>query len=82
MLVDGGSDKLEIRQGEYGNYVPGLTECPVGSIEDVFKLFSQAETNRATASTNMNEHSSRSHMMLTINVVSENIRTHVSSVGS
>ena len=81
LLVDGAYDKLEIRQGDHGNYVPGLTECPVGSIEDVFKLFSQAETNRATASTNMNEHSSRSHMMLTINVVSENIRTHVSSRG-
>lgn len=81
LLVDGGSDKLEIRQGEHGNHVPGLTECGVSSIEDVFNLFGQAERNRATASTNMNEHSSRSHMMLTINVVSENIRTGATSRG-
>lgn len=81
LLVDGGFDKLEIRQGEHGNYVPGLTECRVASIEDVFQLFSQAERNRATASTNMNEHSSRSHMMLTINVVSENRRTGAVSRG-
>ena len=81
LLVNGSYDKLEVRQGEHGNHVPGLTECPVSSIEDVFKLFSQAEMNRATASTNMNEHSSRSHMMLTINVVSENIRTGSSSRG-
>lgn len=81
LLVDGGYDKLEIRQGEHGNYVPGLTECGVASIEDVFNLFGQAEQNRATATTNMNEHSSRSHMMLTINVVSENIRTGAVSRG-
>ena len=81
LLVDDGSDRLEVRQGEFGNYVPGLTECPVNSIEDVFNLFAQAEKNRATASTNMNEHSSRSHMMLTINLLSENIRTGAQSRG-
>ena len=69
------AEKLEVRQGEFGNYVPGLTQCPVGSIQDVFDLFTQAESNRSTATTNMNEHSSRSHMMLTISVISENKST-------
>jgi kinesin family protein C2/C3 len=81
LLVDGGFDKLEVRQGENGNYVPGLTECRVSSIDDIFNLFAQAERNRATTATNMNEHSSRSHMMLTINVTSENIRTGTMSRG-
>ena len=66
-------DKLEIRQGEFGNFVPGLTQREVTCLRDVEELFALAESNRATATTNMNEHSSRSHMMLTITVMSENL---------
>jgi len=66
-------DKLEIRQGEFGNFVPGLTQREVTSLRDVEELFALADSNRATATTNMNEHSSRSHMMLTITVMSENL---------
>ena len=79
LLVSGHSssrdDKLEIRQGEHGNFVPGLTQREVTSLSDVEELFALAESNRATATTNMNEHSSRSHMMLTITVLSENSAT-------
>jgi len=77
LLVNGQSnsrdDKLEIRQGEFGNFVPGLTQREVTSLRDVEELFALAESNRATATTNMNEHSSRSHMMLTVTVMSENL---------
>jgi hypothetical protein len=34
-----------------------------------------ADTNRSSATTNMNEHSSRSHMMLTVTIISENKHT-------
>ena len=82
LLTEGNyGEKLEIRQGEHGNYVPGLTECPVSGIDDVFELFQQAERNRATASTNMNEHSSRSHMMLTVSIYCENLLTGVKTYG-
>ena len=76
LLVQGYQDKLEVRQGEFGNCVPGLTECEVSSIREVEELFQLAEKNRATTTTNMNEHSSRSHMMLQINITS-----HIMSSG-
>ena len=72
-LLNNSGEKLEIRQGEFGNFVPGLTQMPVATLRDVEELFGVAESNRAVASTSMNEHSSRSHMMLTISVVSENV---------
>jgi kinesin family protein C2/C3 len=80
-LLGRGGEKLEIRQGEFGNHVPGLTQCRVNSLKDVEELFARAESNRSTATTNMNEHSSRSHMSLSISVVSENLATGVVSRG-
>jgi kinesin family member C2/C3 len=64
-------DKLDVKMGEFGNYVPGLTQVAVDSIESVFNLISVADRNRSQAQTNMNEHSSRSHMMLTATIISE-----------
>ena len=81
LLVAGGGDKLEVKQGAKGNHVPNLTQVPVSSLEEVRKLLSVADKNRAQASTNMNEHSSRSHMMLTVSISSEHKETHVVSRG-
>ncbi len=82
LLVDGGSsDKLEIRQSDQGNYVPGLTQVPVESLQNVIDLLAVADRNRSSASTNMKEHSSRSHMMLTVTVVSENLTLGVTTRG-
>lgn len=75
LLTSGVDEKLEIRQGEFGNYVPGLTQLPVTSIDEVQNLLSTADRNRSQACTNMNEHSSRSHMMLTISMTTENFAT-------
>mmetsp|Transcript_15855 Transcript_15855/g.36783 ORF Transcript_15855/g.36783 Transcript_15855/m.36783 type:complete len:245 (+) Transcript_15855:578-1312(+) len=69
---DKDAQKLEIRQGEHGNYVPGLTVVPVTHMEQVGELLEVADRNRSTASTNMNEHSSRSHLMLSVHVRSVN----------
>jgi len=60
-----------VRHGEHGNHVPGLTVMVVSNLEDVFQLLAMADTNRSSATTNMNEHSSRSHMMLTVTIISE-----------
>lgn len=62
-----------MRQGEYGNYVPGLTMVPVSSIQEVFNLLAVADRNRSQTATNMNEHSSRSHMMLTVTLLTESL---------
>ena len=45
------------------------------SIQAVFDLMAVADRNRSSTATNMNEHSSRSHMMLTVTVVSEFLPT-------
>ena len=69
-LLDGGAarEKLEIRQGPEGNVVAGLTEVAVHSPEQVAELMARGQANRAVGSHDMNEHSSRSHSILTINV--------------
>jgi kinesin family protein C2/C3 len=72
LLADHRSDdKLQVKIGEFGNFVPGLSQVPVNDNEQVLRLIATADRNRASAVTNMNEHSSRSHMMLTVNLVSE-----------
>lgn len=76
-----GVERLEIRQGDHGNYVPNLTVVPVTEIDQVLELLSFADRNRSTASTNMNEHSSRSHLMLSVNVESTNKVSGVSTRG-
>ena len=81
LLSDGPGDKLDVRQGDFGNYVPGLTCIAVRNLQNVIDLMALADKNRSSATTNMNEHSSRSHMMLQVLVQSENISTGVNSRG-
>eukprot|EP00439_Symbiodinium_sp_Y106_P068630 s1515_g11.t1 len=58
--------KLQVRQGKEGNYVPGLTMQPVNNAEEVEMLLSTAQTNRTVAATDMNLHSSRSHLAVQV----------------
>jgi hypothetical protein len=53
--------RYEIKQGPEGMYVPNLTSVRVQSADDVQTIISLGAKNRATGTTNMNEHSSRSH---------------------
>jgi len=62
---------LDIRRSAEGLIeVPGLTKEPVESIKDVMKLLEKGNKARATAATDLNEHSSRSHMVLAVEVSS------------
>lgn len=83
LLGDGraSEDKLEVKLGPYGNHVPGLISLPVNNIQDVLSLIATADRNRSSATTNMNEHSSRSHMILTATVISEYLPTGVVTRG-
>jgi len=58
--------KLQVRQGKEGNFVPGLTLQPVSTAEDVDQLLSTGQQNRTVAATDMNMHSSRSHLLVQI----------------
>lgn len=66
----GGARKWEIKQGPEGMYVTDLTIVPVASLDQVMGLLQQGERRRATASSKMNDHSSRSHLVLSIYVQS------------
>jgi kinesin family protein C2/C3 len=62
---------LDIKRSADGRIeVPGLLKEPVNSIDDVMSLLSRGNASRATAATNLNEHSSRSHMVLLVDVQS------------
>ena len=64
---EGGTD-LAIRKNKEEVYVEGLTECVVEDAGDVEELMQLASRNRSTASNNVNEHSSRSHLVLSVKV--------------
>lgn len=59
-------EKLDIRQTPEGNQVIGLTEIVITSPEQVKDLMKLGQANRAVGSHDMNEHSSRSHSILTV----------------
>nr|XP_057944377.1 kinesin-like protein KIFC3 isoform X2 [Doryrhamphus excisus] len=72
------SEKLDIKMNPDGSgqlYVPGLTRVPVQSPEDINKVLEAGAVCRATACTNLNEHSSRSHALLIVNVNGLNATT-------
>lgn len=58
--------KLQVKTGKEGNYVPGLTKSPVNNTQEVEALLEHGQKNRSTAATDMNLHSSRSHLLVTI----------------
>lgn len=58
---------LKIRESKSdGVYVQNLTDSPVKSYEDVERLMKTGDLNRTTASTKMNDTSSRSHAVFTL----------------
>uniref|UniRef100_A0A672ZRB4 Kinesin-like protein n=1 Tax=Sphaeramia orbicularis TaxID=375764 RepID=A0A672ZRB4_9TELE len=78
LLGDTPTEKLDIKMNPDGSgqlYVPGLTEFTVQSPEDINRVFELGHMNRATACTNLNEHSSRSHALLIITVCGFNTAT-------
>ncbi|XP_032417559.1 kinesin-like protein KIFC3 isoform X3 [Xiphophorus hellerii] len=84
LLRQNPTDKLDIKLNPDGSgqlYVPGLTEIAVQSPEDINRVFELGRVNRATACTNLNEHSSRSHALLIITVSGFNTTTGTRTQG-
>ncbi|KAJ4962684.1 hypothetical protein NE237_022623 [Protea cynaroides] len=68
------SKKLEIRQASEGvHHVPGIVEAKVENIKEVWDVLQAGSNARAVGSNNVNEHSSRSHCMLSIMVRAKNL---------
>uniref|UniRef100_A0A8C2B1W7 Kinesin-like protein n=1 Tax=Cyprinus carpio TaxID=7962 RepID=A0A8C2B1W7_CYPCA len=69
-LLSPGSQDLPIREDKDRNIlIPGLTHTPLLSFTDFDTHFIPASLNRTTASTKLNQRSSRSHAILLIKVV-------------
>ena len=63
-LLSSEKDNLQIREDKnQGIYVQGLTESYVQSEQEIFDAMRSGHYNRTWAATNMNEHSSRSHLV-------------------
>jgi len=63
---------LNIRQKKNGEtYIEGISQKTVKTTQEIFELMNTAFSNRATASTNMNSESSRSHCAFCIFVNQE-----------
>lgn len=74
-------DKLDVKQSAEGMYVPGLKIEDVHNLDAVADVISRGKQNRSTFATNMNEHSSRSHLVLSVYVVARNKVTGVTLRG-
>ena len=60
---------LDIRYGADKTVeVPGLIKESVNTVSEVLSALDRGNSNRAKAATNLNEHSSRSHMVLRVDV--------------
>lgn len=69
LVAPGASSKnLDIRTGPSGNYMPDAVVEPVHCSEDVAALMERGACNRSVGATDANEHSSRSHSLLLINI--------------
>ena len=68
---------LDIRRVDENTVeVPGLTKAKATDVNEVLGALERGNLNRATSSTNLNEQSSRSHMILQIEVTSNEGETN------
>ncbi|MFS7946129.1 putative minus-end-directed kinesin ATPase [Helianthus anomalus] len=72
--TDHPAKKLEIKQSAEGTQeVPGLSQVPVHKTDEVWELLKSGSRVRSVGSTNANELSSRSHCLLRVTVLGENL---------
>ncbi|MCJ1477444.1 Kinesin heavy chain [Lambiella insularis] len=75
-LLQPQNDNLPVHEEKSrGVYVKGLLEIYVSSIQEVYEVMRRGGAARATAATNMNQESSRSHSIFVINISQKNIET-------
>ncbi|XP_048214325.1 kinesin-like protein KIFC2 isoform X2 [Perognathus longimembris pacificus] len=73
LLAPGPPERLVLRQGAGGHggiQVAGLTHWDVPDLKTLHQMLSLGRSNRATAATAMNQHSSRSHALVTLRLCS------------
>lgn len=81
-LLNPDNDNLKIREDPVrGIYVESLVELSVGSDEEIVEVMQAGRYNRACGATNMNDHSSRSHLVFTLTVEQKNVSDRSVKVG-
>lgn len=74
--------ELDIKEDAHGMIiVDGANHVALSSIEEANKIFAYGLENRKTAATNMNETSSRSHLVFSIVINSRNKQTNQRTIG-
>lgn len=82
LLVGRSGAKLEVKpHPEGGTHVPELTVVPVTCMQDVQRLMDKGKANRSVGATCMNEHSSRSHCILSVYTESRAVATGARAQG-
>ena len=70
------NDNLPIHEEKSrGVYVKGLLEIYVSSVQEVYEVMRRGGAARATAATNMNQESSRSHSIFVVTITQKNVET-------
>lgn len=77
----GANPELNLRQGRDGVYIEGVTVSKATSAEEVRDAMERGRSSRATASTNCNADSSRSHSVLIVNTESKSAGARRALVG-
>uniref|UniRef100_A0A7S3EEJ2 Kinesin-like protein n=1 Tax=Rhodosorus marinus TaxID=101924 RepID=A0A7S3EEJ2_9RHOD len=72
-LLNVSGPKLEIKNGSNENFVSNLRCIEVHSVNEVWEVMAIGSRNRSSGATCMNEHSSRSHLVVIINVARTNL---------
>ncbi|GJQ13818.1 hypothetical protein GpartN1_g5609.t1 [Galdieria partita] len=75
------SQKLEIKLGPQGPYIPDLTWIPVISVEQIWQVMEQASNYRSQGKTTMNDRSSRSHLVISLRIQGRNLINETKMTG-
>jgi len=81
-LLDPKKDNLKVHEDKArGVFIGDVTELYVGNEEEIFNAMKAGHYNRAMAVTNMNEHSSRSHLVFMLTIEQKNLHDRSVKVG-
>ncbi|SPQ94817.1 unnamed protein product (mitochondrion) [Plasmodiophora brassicae] len=70
-LLTGSDDNLSVQEDRERVTIKGLSEVVLSSEEQAFELMESSQANRKVSRTQMNEHSSRSHVIFRISIESK-----------
>mmetsp|Transcript_85527 Transcript_85527/g.151371 ORF Transcript_85527/g.151371 Transcript_85527/m.151371 type:complete len:713 (-) Transcript_85527:82-2220(-) len=81
-LLDPKKDNLKIHEDKArGVFIGEVTETYVGSEQEIFDIMKVGSYNRSVAVTNLNEHSSRSHLVFMLTIEQKNLHDRSCKVG-